>query len=116
VSHLIDLYGSRYRNVLALTKANPQLKEPLRPGAKDIGAQVVYAVREELAETVSDVMLRRICNALDTDAGLNAVESVGQIMARELGWTPEKTRAEIDAYTRFIAETNLGFRGNRSAN
>jgi glycerol-3-phosphate dehydrogenase len=122
--HLIDLYGSRFESVLALILENPLLRQPLAPSGGlnntnglasppetrstdgphglDIGAQVVFAVREELACTVSDVMLRRIGCGLQGDAGLETVEAVALIMGRELEWPPERIQAEVNAYRHYV--------------
>jgi glycerol-3-phosphate dehydrogenase len=110
VSHLIDLYGSRYAQVLRLTQENQVWKESLHQGAKDIAAQVIFAVRSELAWTVSDVLLRRLGCGLDDSAGMAALEPVARLMATELGWSEEKIRMEMDAYTAYVQTRNLAFR------
>lgn len=110
ISHLIDLYGSAYRQVLGLTAENGSLKQPLYEGSQDILAQVVYAIREQMACTVSDVMLRRIGCAFDADAGFQSVERVAQCMGQELGWDASKVELEIRQYKSFIQARHLHFR------
>ena len=52
-------YGAEGAAVLALAEGRPELLEPLAPGVPVIGAEVVWAVREEGALTVDDVLERR---------------------------------------------------------
>ncbi|HEY9745538.1 MAG TPA: glycerol-3-phosphate dehydrogenase [Oculatellaceae cyanobacterium] len=110
VAHLIRLYGVRYRAVLALCKEEASLKAPLTEGCADLRAQVRYAVRTEMARTVADVLLRRLCCGLNGDAGLGAVEAVAQVMADELGWSEEKRQEEVAAYRQLIGRTALAFK------
>ncbi|MCE3234054.1 MAG: glpD [Vampirovibrio sp.] len=111
-SHLIDLYGSRFSQVLKLTKENPAWKEPLSPYCKDIAAQVIYAVRQELACSVQDVLLRRVGCGLDGDVGLHSLNAVADWMAAELDWTPERLDAEKEGYLHYVNERNLAFLGH----
>ena len=48
-AHLAHFYGSRADRVVALAADRPDLLERLHPDAPDIGAQVVFAAREEWA-------------------------------------------------------------------
>ncbi len=110
IAHLIDLYGSRFSRVLELTAENKEWKQPLCNGGLDILAQVVYAIREQMACTVSDVMLRRIGCAFDADAGMQSVAQVAQCMGAELGWEASRIEMEIKQYRAFIQARHLHFR------
>jgi len=58
-------------------------------------AEVVYAVRHELAERVIDVLARRTPLALlDTEAAKQAAPRVLEIMAEELGWDQQRCKEE----------------------
>lgn len=109
VAYLIGFYGSRYEAVLALCK-DARLKQPLAENVSDIGAQVIYAVRNEMAQTVMDVMLRRLGCGLNGDAGLRTVDVVANLMSEELHWSDEKRQAEVEGYRAFIARTALAFK------
>ena len=58
-AHLAHFYGSRADRVVALAADRPDLLERLHPDAPDIGAQVVFAAREEWATGAADVLHRR---------------------------------------------------------
>ncbi len=61
-----------------------------------IGAEVVHAVREEMAHRLSDVVLRRTDLAAGGYPGDASVEACAAIVSRELGWSRARTDAEID--------------------
>jgi glycerol-3-phosphate dehydrogenase len=63
-SHLRQLYGSLAAEVLAPALEQPELLEPLVPGAPEIAAEAVYAARSEWALRAEDVLRRRTTLAL----------------------------------------------------
>lgn len=109
VEHLVDLYGSRYQKVLALGKENPDWQQPLVPGSPNIGAQVVYAVRQEFARTVGDV-IRRMGANFNASAGLDEAGAVARLMGKELGWTDARIQREVLDYTEETKHRQLAFR------
>lgn len=102
VAALIDQYGSRYERVLQLTLETPEWKDFLHPGCLTIGAQVIYAIRSEMAYTLSDVLQRRLTCGLEGDRGAGAVEAVAHLMAQELGWNVATTQQEIEQYRQHL--------------
>ena len=60
VQSLMDLYGSRYKNVLALAEKDPSLKEKVSDNPPLIKAQLVYSVETEMARTAEDITDRRL--------------------------------------------------------
>ena len=57
--HLVDTYGMRSLELAKLCGHDPSLTEPIVPGRVEIMAQVDFGVHEELAASVSDIMIRR---------------------------------------------------------
>ena len=53
------VYGSDAKKIRALAVADPELARPLHAALPYIGAEVVWAAREEMARTVEDVLARR---------------------------------------------------------
>lgn len=70
IESLVNLYGSRVRDVLALTKNNPQLKEPLKESKTTLKAQIHYAKNTEMAQTIEDMIERRL-GLWDQDVNLD---------------------------------------------
>jgi glycerol-3-phosphate dehydrogenase len=94
--HLIYNYGAEYRDVVRLGTADRALLDPIGEGVMVLGAEVVHAIREEMAVTLADVVLRRTDLAsagLPNDAPL---ERAAELMAGELGWDEPRIRREIE--------------------
>lgn len=60
VEYLMSVYGSRFEDVLNVTRTDPSLKGRLCACSLSIRAQVVYAVKDEMAVTVEDIYERRL--------------------------------------------------------
>jgi len=59
VEHLVQRYGSRTGEVMALIQTHSDLKETMVPGLPDIWAEAEYAVQTEMALQPDDILLRR---------------------------------------------------------
>ena len=72
-------------------------------------AEVVWAVREEMAMTVEDVLARRVrLLFLDASAALESAPAVAAVMAAELGvgdaWIAEQTEAFRELASGYILQ------------
>jgi glycerol-3-phosphate dehydrogenase len=93
----LAVYGSDAVELRALMKADPALSEPLHPELPYCGAEVVWAVRGEMARTLADVLARRTrALLLNKRAAVAIAPRVAQLMAHELGrdesWISEQLR------------------------
>lgn len=101
--HLYAVYGSRALHVATLTREMPDLGEPICAVSGALGAEVVFAVREEFAVTLGDILLRRSMVGLGPDLGRTAVPAALRVAKRHLGWDDARCRAEEAAYFAEIA-------------
>jgi glycerol-3-phosphate dehydrogenase len=113
---LASRYGHAARDVLALAAERGELAQPIVDGNPDLLAEVTLAARREQARSIGDVLLRRTrlgllaARQLSPPAGGGgashsaAVQRVGEIMARELGWSSERLAVELE---RFAEEARL---------
>ena len=101
IPHLIAAYGSRYRDVIDLADGRPPWRTRIAADSPVIGAQLVWAARQEMAMTLCDAVLRRTPLGAVGHPGDDAVERAASIMAAERGWNDARTRAEVDAVRRF---------------
>lgn len=89
MEHLARLYGTEYQRVVDLVQRDASLGERLsdQPGRLDIAAQAVFAVTDESARTVADVLDRRL--VLGTLGRVSAAEvaAVAAAMAQPMGWS-----------------------------
>lgn len=60
VTYLMEKYGTRYLDVLTLTQNHPELKNPICSCSPAIGAQIVYSIETEMAQTPEDIIHRRL--------------------------------------------------------
>ena len=122
---LAGRYGYAAREVLALATGRESpgspidrsasrqidLAQPIVAGLPDLLAEVALAARREQALTVGDVLLRRtrlgLLAARELGVG-NPINRVAGVLARELGWSSQRTEREIE---RFAAESEA--EGNR---
>jgi glycerol-3-phosphate dehydrogenase len=101
--HLAAKFGTAAWNVLELTRTNSNLAQPLIPGSAQIQAEVVYAVREELAATIEDVVSRRLgLQYYSWRDAIKAAPVVGSLMAQELQWTSAQEREAVNRYVERI--------------
>lgn len=76
------------------------IAEPLHPDLPYSSADVVQAVRSEMARTVEDVLARRTrALFLNARAAIEAAPRIAEIMAVELGRDQEWCAAEIERFT-----------------
>jgi len=94
-------YGSDAPSVQALVREDPELGKPIHPQIPDvIGAQVAFAVREEMARSVEDFLARRTRTLLlDARRSIEAAPKVAQIMARELKKDSSWCAQQVSAYS-----------------
>jgi len=104
VDHLIELYGSRARDVLVLAERRPQLAVPLCEHGPTLKAQVSYAALTEGAETLADVLLRRAPIGLASCLALDCVDVAADLVGQTLRWDEDRRRREADAYRHLVAE------------
>jgi glycerol-3-phosphate dehydrogenase len=104
---VLSVYGSDAPRLLDLAEERAELSEPLHPRLDLIGAEVLWACREEMARTVDDVLARRTRSLLfDARAAVEVAPLVARLMARELGRDEAWMAEQIAAFSR-VAEGYL---------
>ena len=98
-AYLTLVYGKRAEQVLDLVERDPHLAEPLVAGHPYILAQVLYAVRYEAAQSLGDVLSRRIrLSILDTNAAAVAADKAYALIAYELGWKDNEKESRLRSF------------------
>ncbi|MBS1870235.1 MAG: glycerol-3-phosphate dehydrogenase/oxidase [Actinobacteria bacterium] len=103
---LLRIYGTRAAEALDFADGAPALREPFDPDSGAIGAEVVFALRTELAETLADVVQRRTLVGYGAHAGLEAVDAAAELAVRHAGWSDERAAREAADF-RAQAEATL---------
>jgi len=87
-------YGTETEPVMTLARREEGLRETLNADG-EILAQVVYAVRHEMARTLSDIVLRRTGIATLGNPGTQVLEKVARTAGHELGWDADRVDREL---------------------
>lgn len=89
----LHVYGSDRVGIDRLIKEEPELGERIHPNLPYMKAEIVWAINNEMAITIDDILSRRTrMLLLDAQAALDSAELVAQYLAREL----DKDQAWID--------------------
>jgi len=100
-SDQLYFYGSDRNEVLALANKNLEWKEKLHPKYDYLQAQVIWAVRNEMARTVEDVLARRMrLLFLDAKTAIETAPVTARLMAEELNKDATWQEEQVNAFTK----------------
>ena len=99
---LVETYGRAYPRVLELGRKLPDGFERLCPSNPEIVAQLHHALREEMAVSLQDVLLRRTGIGQSRCQGLDCAEPIAARMAELGGWSKRRLDAELEAYSQHV--------------
>jgi glycerol-3-phosphate dehydrogenase len=98
-THLESRYGKQSADVESLMRKQRELAQPLIAGLPYLRAEVVWAVRHEMATTIDDVLSRRTrARLLARDDAADAARDTAELMAMELGWSDERRDHEVETF------------------
>ncbi len=108
--HLAHTYGSEAPADARLALSDPKLNEPVVPGHTTLWAELLHAMRREMAITLSDLLIRRthLFYAAPT-AVLEMAPTIADLAVREMEWDDARREAELAAY-RYEVERGTAFR------
>jgi glycerol-3-phosphate dehydrogenase len=97
-------HGSAYRRVLQYVEADPTWGRPLGASTTTVRAEVIHAVRAEMALRLSDLVVRRTELGSAGRPDEQAVAEAAAIMADELGWDgPRLQREQAEVWDYYAA-------------
>ena len=92
-------YGSETPAITRLSRTHPDLAAPIVAGYPAIRAELVYALRREMAMTLSDLLIRRTHLFYEvTGHAVAEAAAVVDLVAAELGWDAGRKASELAAY------------------
>ncbi len=106
--HLVETYGTRARAIADLARLYPHRAARVVPSEPVIQAEILHAVRQEMARTLVDVVARRTPLGDRGHPGRAAAARCAELMAEELGWRPDHVIREVAALETFYAPVGLG--------
>lgn len=97
-------YGSDAEHLESLIQQNPAWKEPLHPALPYRAVEVIWAVRQEMARTLEDVLARRTrALFLDAQASLAIAPQIAHWMAKELNQDSEWEKKQLQLFTQIAS-------------
>jgi glycerol-3-phosphate dehydrogenase len=95
----LSFYGTDAAAIQELMRHEPRFAEPLTEELQYVAAEVVWAVRHEMARTVEDVLSRRTrALFLNAKSAIEAAPKVAALMAQELGYDSTWESAQQAAF------------------
>ena len=106
-SNHLYIYGTDKKKIEKLIEENPSLSERLHPRLQFTKAEVVFAVRHEMARSIEDVLARRVrVLFLDAKAAIEIAPMVGEIIRLELnetdGWRTQQISEFIEISDQYV--------------
>ena len=105
LARLLTRYGTGAFRILELLEFEPALAQPVCPHHDVMQAECVYAMREELACTLSDLLVRRTTIAYSACQGLDMLSALTDVLQRYTRLSREELDEQIASYRRFLTDS-----------
>lgn len=106
VAHLVHVHGPERGHVLEIAQRSAHLGQPIVEGLPYLWAEVLYAIEQEMALTVADVLARRIHILNESrDNGIAAAPEVAARLGEFLDWDKATIEKELRAYEEEVGLT-----------
>jgi glycerol-3-phosphate dehydrogenase len=107
-SEMLAAYGTDADLVRDLAEQDPDLAVPMHPRLPYLMCEVAWAVRQEMARSLEDVLSRRTrALVLDARAALECAPKVARVIARELGRDEAWVADQVAAFEKRARESLL---------
>ncbi|MGC4100117.1 glycerol-3-phosphate dehydrogenase/oxidase [Ferruginibacter sp.] len=101
----LHYYGADAAAIKALCVNDATLSELIHPSFANIKAEIVWAVRNEMAMTIEDVLARRTrLLFLDAQAAIDAAKVVASIMAKEMNQPNDWIEQQVNDFTKLAKQ------------
>jgi len=97
IRHLMTMYGDRVAPIVRLMAERSEWRMPLVPAQPTFGADVIHAIRCEMACTRADILLRRTELGAMAYPGDQLTRAAASVAAEELNWDRERVELETNA-------------------
>lgn len=104
-SHYLYVYGTDQENIQDLIKAYPAWGEIIHERLPFTKAEIIWAIRHEMARTVEDILARRVRMLfLDAKATVEIIPMVANMLAQELQKDPIWEQNQINEFTKIAKQ------------
>ena len=94
IERLLGIYGGRAVAIADLCAG--EFAQTAGEFDRVLAAEVVFAMREEFALTLEDIVFRRTMIGFDADQGRSRYDKIAAIAAAEACWSPEQKVKQLD--------------------
>lgn len=109
-SQHLYIYGSDQKGIEQLIKKSLELGEKLHEHLEFTKAEVVWAVRNEMARTIEDVLARRVrILFLDANAAIEIAPMVAKILAEELNKNEDWRQEQISNFIEIASHYRIKY-------
>ncbi|WOD45314.1 glycerol-3-phosphate dehydrogenase/oxidase [Hwangdonia lutea] len=103
-SQHLYIYGSDQKEIKKLIAEFPELGEKLHQRLEFTKAEVVWAIRNEMARTIEDVLARRVrVLFFDAEAAIEIAPMVAAILTKELNKTDDWRQQQISGFLKIAS-------------
>ena len=96
IERILSIYGGRASGICELCAANETLARTIDNSDTVLAAEVVFAIREEFAKSLMDIVFRRTMVGLDADQGRPLYDAIADIAADAVGWDADQKSQQLD--------------------
>ncbi len=101
-ARLVRVYGVKAEEVARIAASHEPLARPIAGERGTVAAEVLYAVRREAAETLTDILMRRTMIGLGRSVGIGPDRAAAGIATDWLGWDADRADREVEAFRSYI--------------
>jgi glycerol-3-phosphate dehydrogenase len=95
IDYLARIYGTEFSDVMRIARSHKKYAAPLNADG-EMTAQALYAINNEMACTLTDILLRRTGIGTLGNPGSKVLESMAEIAAGELKWSTARIDLELE--------------------
>lgn len=95
-AYVAEAYGTSGYDLLdfAVSRSDDR---PLQSGLETTAAEIAWIIRRERVIALADIVLRRTTLAISGSINLGLIDAIGDVAARELGWSANRAANEREA-------------------
>ena len=101
-ARLWRIYGAQAAAIAALAQSSKELATVVGPAARLLVAELVYAVQDEWASSLADILLRRSMAGLGADRGLDVAPAAAEWLVRLGLWSKSRADHEVESYRALV--------------
>jgi len=106
IIHLVHSYGSDYLSILNYAAEAPNTIETITANSPVLKAEIIHALRKEMAQTLADVACRRTPLGAAGQPDQDTLQECVSLVAAEKRWDRNRCEQEIAAVGSFYSRAN----------